>query len=177
MQTRLYLLLERIGNLLDQESRAIATRHDLALAQLQALHYLSRANRFSDTLSALADFLGATKGTVSQTVTSLERKGLVERVDDARDRRVSHCRPTASGERLVREWLPPPALAQVDGEAAVGALEDLLVALIRARGGATFGVCRTCAHFRAEGPRCDLVQEPLAEAESALLCREHQPTA
>lgn len=174
-QTRLHLLLERIGNLLDQELRAIATAHDLALVQLQALHYLSRANRFSDTLSALADFLGATKGTVSQTVTALERKGLVERVDDERDRRLSHCRPTLRGEELVERSLPPPGLAQVDAEAAVGALEELLVALIRARGGATFGVCRTCAHFRAEGPRCDLVDEPLTLAESGLLCREHQP--
>ncbi|MEQ1502500.1 MAG: MarR family transcriptional regulator [Myxococcota bacterium] len=174
---RLHLVLERLAHLVQQDLRAIATAHGLALAQLEALQFLALANRFSDTPSTLAEYLGATRGTVSQTVTALERKGLVARVTDPTDRRVQHCAITDAGRRLVEASFPAPILAGVDGTAAAEALEGLLVTLVGARGGATFGVCRSCAHFRraASGAWCGLVDQALTEPETAALCREHQP--
>ena len=41
--------------------------------------YLARANRFSRGPSHLADWLGTTRGTVSQTLKALERDGLISR--------------------------------------------------------------------------------------------------
>jgi DNA-binding MarR family transcriptional regulator len=52
---------------------------DLNPAQWGALRYLSRCNRFSNAPAALTRYLGATKGTVSQTLIALERKGLIEK--------------------------------------------------------------------------------------------------
>jgi DNA-binding MarR family transcriptional regulator len=46
-------------------------------AQWEALRYLSRANRFSNSPIALTRFLGSTKGTISQTIKALERKGFI----------------------------------------------------------------------------------------------------
>jgi DNA-binding MarR family transcriptional regulator len=46
-------------------------------AQWEALRYLSRANRFSNSPIALTRFLGSTKGTISQTIEALERKGFI----------------------------------------------------------------------------------------------------
>ena len=170
---RLHLVLERLSNVLREDLRAVATKHGLALAQLEALHFLATANRYSDTLSAIVEFLGATKGTVSQTVTALERKGLVVREPDPADRRVQHCKLTAAGRAVVRESLPAPVLRGLN--TSPDALEALLTALIRARGGRAFGVCRTCAHFRAQGPRCGLVNEPLTTEDAEKVCREHEP--
>jgi DNA-binding MarR family transcriptional regulator len=69
-------VVERLGRLV--RSRGYAC--DLNPSQWEALRYLGRCNRFSNNPSALASFLSATKGTVSQTVSSLERKGLLSKV-------------------------------------------------------------------------------------------------
>lgn len=150
--------------------------------QLQALQYLSHCNRYSDTPAAVADFLGATRGTVSQSLRVLEERGLVAKRPDPEDRRVVHLSLTPRGDRLREKAIPPAAvehavriLGRRDAEAAETALRELLRALQRARGGASFGVCRTCTHFRREagGFRCGLTLEPLSLRDSGLLCREH----
>lgn len=172
---RAWLLLERLSHVLREEHRAVATEHGLALAQIEVLRYLAAANRFSDTVSALVEYLGATKGTLSQTVSALERKGLLERVQDEEDRRVQHCRVTAAGRLVVRAseavW-PPPGLELDQG--AADRLEALLRALLAARGGRPFGLCTSCVHHRAgpEGRRCALLGVALTEEDAGKLCRE-----
>lgn len=169
---RTHLLLERLSAVLREDLRTAATGHGLALAQLEALHYFAIANRFSDTVSGLTAFLGTTKGTLSQTVGVLVRKGLLQRIRDERDRRVQHCRPTPEGQRVVDATLPSPSL---QGAAGAEALEGLLRALLRARGGVAFDVCHTCAHFerRGDGGWCGLLGAALAPEETERWCREH----
>ena len=53
--------LERLARMGEQTGR-------LNPAQWEALRYLARANRFSRTPAALADYLAATRGTVSRTL-------------------------------------------------------------------------------------------------------------
>lgn len=91
-------LIERPGRLADTLQRS----GGLVPAQWEALRYLSRANRYSRHPGALAAFLGATKGTVSQTVIALERKGLVVRSDDPRDRRSVQIDLTEAGRAASR---------------------------------------------------------------------------
>lgn len=68
-------LIERLVRLLRSEE----FDSGLIPAQWEALRYLARCNRFSDSPAALAAYMGSTRGTVSQTVRALERKGLVEK--------------------------------------------------------------------------------------------------
>ena len=75
--------LERLARVM----RAREHEDGLNPAQREALRYLARANRFSNTPGALTRYLGATKGTISQTVMALERKGLIAKA--ARDARKS----------------------------------------------------------------------------------------
>jgi MarR family transcriptional regulator, negative regulator of the multidrug operon emrRAB len=51
--------------------------------------------------------------------------------------------------------------------------------LQRANGSRTFGVCRSCRFFRRQrsGFECGLTGEPLSAADSAMICREHEPAA
>ena len=58
------------------ELRKAGADEALQPVHLQALIYLARANRYSNTPQALAEYLGLTKGTVSQTLLLLDRQGL-----------------------------------------------------------------------------------------------------
>ncbi|MEI2422048.1 helix-turn-helix domain-containing protein, partial [Arthrospira platensis SPKY2] len=82
-------LLERLAALLHQSVRDDGARHGLLPIHVQVLGYLSRANRYSDLPIAISEYFGITRGTVSQTLGVLERKGLVrKRPDDRHGRRV-----------------------------------------------------------------------------------------
>lgn len=174
-------LIERIALVRRAARRQVALRLGLSLAQLDALFYLGECNRFSDTPAAVADFLDATRGTVSQSLRALERKGLIERTPDAADRRVSHLRPSTRGQELIAQ-----ARDSVQGEVGPlgvdaihveAALTEALRAAQRARGGRTFGECGTCVHLGGEPSArvCGLTAEPLSEAETGLRCVEHEP--
>jgi len=175
-------LLERLATLSRAERRAAGADLKLNPAQLDALTYLDRCNRYSDTPAALADFLGCSRGTVSQTLLALERKGLIEKTPDSTDGRVVHCSLTAQGKKdLAASAARDPVargleqLKKEDRDQVAGLLLPVLRSAQQARGGLTFGVCRTCVHFRRRGRRlhCGLTDEPLTNAESKLICREH----
>jgi DNA-binding MarR family transcriptional regulator len=177
---RLHLTLERISSLFRTELRAAAGEHDLKLVQLEALIFLSVANRYSDTAGAMAEYLGVTKGTVSQTLLALERRGLIAKTPDPDDGRVLHCRLTADGASIAKSTHPIHALAdtsEADGAAAQSAATELLRQLQRGRGLRTFGQCDSCALFEERGSRyrCGLTGERLSRDDSTRVCREHQP--
>jgi len=179
----------RIAELVDRLARLVrAEGHGGALnpAQWDTLRYLARCNRFSNTAGALTRYLGATKGTVSQTLNALERKHLVERGPDRASGRVVRLSLTRGGRtalandpllglKQAAEALPP-ALARQAAEGLTAALSALQAANKRE----PFGVCRTCRHFRADAPAgaphfCALLDERLSEQDSTRICAEHQP--
>nr|WP_225937236.1 MarR family winged helix-turn-helix transcriptional regulator [Myxococcus sp. RHSTA-1-4] len=158
-------------------------RHGLQPVHLQALRYLQSCNRYSNTPAALTEYLGLTKGTVSQTLLLLEEKGLLRKEASTEDRRVVHLFLTDAGRAVLDEALPPALFGQVLGGLPEGgrALEEALTGLLRSLQSAnaqrSFGACATCRHFRREGPgrfRCGLTEEPLSREDSLLLCREHE---
>jgi DNA-binding MarR family transcriptional regulator len=176
--------LERLCNVLRVEARTQGAALGLQPIQIEALHYLARCNRFSDTPQALTDFLGSTKGTVSQTLKVLEERGLIGKRQDARDRRVIHVAPTDAGADLVARTLPGPALAQAmadtpraEQERIAADLAALLRRALAANGRKTFGACHTCRfnRRRGDGHFCALVGEPLDADDIGRICREHTP--
>jgi DNA-binding MarR family transcriptional regulator len=180
----LFELVESLGRLAAGERRRRAVAAGLQPVHVQALEYLSRCNRYSNTPQALADYLGLTKGTVSQSLQLLERKGLIARQPDEADRRVLRLALTAAGETLIRdagasaEWLTGlAALSKGEATAAAGTLRQLLTQMQRQRGGQSFGTCHSCRHFCHEGEgtyRCGLTGEPLSADDSRRICREHE---
>jgi len=173
------LLLERLGALLQQSVRDDASRHGLLPIHVQVLHYLAQANRYSDLPIAIAEYFGITRGTVSQSLSVLERKGLLTKEPDARHGKRVHLRLTPAGEAVLRGSWPErveQALKGLPVEAAAleGTLRNLLLALQRVNGQRAFGICRQCAHFQTEdqGGRCGLTGEPLAVEQTVRICRE-----
>lgn len=177
-------LVERIGRLV----RAREAGTGLNPAQWEVLRYLARANRFSRSPSAVADYLATTRGTVSQTLISLESKGLIRKGVNARDRRGATLELTDAGGALLEKADPmdeltralaalPPLHATLLSQALSRVLDTLLAANDRK----AFGVCATCRHFRheafpgrPEGPhQCGLIDAPLAAGEATRICAEH----
>lgn len=177
--------IERLARLM----RAREHGQDLNPAQREALRFLARANRFSNSPGALTRYLGATKGTVSQTLMALERKGYVSKAArPGSSRSVSLALTEKGREALSRD--PWAGLAQAaDGLGGKTqrrmrrGLEDLLAQELMRAGLASFGVCSSCRFFRergrdgeARGPHlCMAFEEALTEEEGSLICAAHTP--
>lgn len=175
------IILERLGRVLQNDAHT----QGLKPTQWEALRYLARANRFSSSPSAVTAYLGVTKGTVSQTLNALERKGLIKKVSDQADRRNLKVSLTSAGSALLHD---DPAhilshsiakLRRSDREGLEDHLEKLLLTTIQQRGGRPFGACKTCRHFRknASGGSphlCGLLNEPLTALDSKKICVEQE---
>ncbi|WP_421983254.1 MarR family winged helix-turn-helix transcriptional regulator [Roseibium sp.] len=172
----------RVRPLLDRLQRLIASEDwadDLNPAQRSALGYLVRANRFSRSPSQVADYLCTTRGTASQTLKALEKKGLIERsASDADKRTISYDVTQAGFDVAGRMDALDEALGRLDTESGA-ALEKTLSELIRlqlaARGFRSFGLCRTCKYHRTAeaGLYCTLLQVDLTAEQADELCHEH----
>ncbi len=177
----LHSLLVSISRVLQCEQRRMAVAAGLPAVQWAILHYLRMANRYSNTPQALTEYLGLTKGTVSQSIKRLEQRGWVKRVADARDGRVQRLALSRDGAKQLddsveAEWHAAAAqLPAAQRNAAEAALRQLLTGWQQSRQGISFGVCRSCAHFQAGSRehRCGLTGEPLSEDDSTRICREH----
>ncbi|GAB6068166.1 MarR family transcriptional regulator [Methylothermus subterraneus] len=178
---QVYSYLERLANLLRAEARQSSR---LQPVQLEVLHYLSICNRHSNISTAVAEYLGLTKGTVSQTLSVLERKGYLKKLPDAQDKRIVHLHLTAKGKAALAASLPPKALrlaleqmTKERQQQLVANLDNLLKAMQSARSRKAFGVCKTCGYLQAteSGYRCGLTELPLSFEELELICREHSP--
>lgn len=180
-------LLERIARLMR------AAEHDTNLnpAQWEALRYLARCNRFSNSPGALKDYLAATKGTISQTLKTLERKGLIEKTNRPGDGRSVALALTAAGSKTL-SWDPWQRLEVHVKEIAPENRRGLLLALrailaqeIARNRLKTFGTCRRCRHFRLNAApngsssphQCDLYRLPLSAADAEHICADHEPRA
>jgi MarR family transcriptional repressor of emrRAB len=176
-------LLRCLSRALHAEARQASVARGLLPIHAQIVGYLGTANRYSNTLQALVEYLGQTKGTVSQSLRLLEQQGLIARRTDPQDRRVVRLSLTRDGERILRglreedPWVEALAgLSPAEAAAAARVLAGLLREWQRQRGQASFGVCRGCAHFRTESARrfrCGLTGEALSAHDSTLICREH----
>jgi len=177
-----FRLIERISNLLRSEERKKYAAVGLQPVHIQVLDYLATCNRFSDTPASVAEYLGLTKGTVSQSLQVLERKSYIEKSQDSEDGRVVHLALSEAGEQLLNEVKPLDIFAQVEHlvstskfttiEAALG---SMLAELQKANNAKSFGVCHSCVNFIEVQDHylCNLTQLPLSQFDAKKICREH----
>ncbi len=176
-------LLERISGLLRSELRQSLVPYGLQQVHFDALHYLSHCNRYSDTPMAVTEYLGQTKGTVSQTLNVLVRKGYISKTPDEEDGRMMRLALTPAGKKLLRNVLPGDLLSQArqrlpfkEFNHIAQSLQQLLSTMQHVNQNKSFGQCATCVHNEktsAQSYRCKLTQETLSPAETQLICREH----
>lgn len=161
----------------------------LTPAQWTALRYLSRANRFSRTVSAFAEFHVTTRGTASQTINGLVDRSYLRRTRSATDGRSARLDLTEKA-RDVLERDPLQVLVRaVSGVSPVARanlatnLERLVGEVAHESGRRRFGSCSACRH-REGGERCldgtgfctcRLLGETLDVTETKQLCVQFEP--
>lgn len=179
--------ISRIATLVDRLcriTRGLQHARGIKPAQWSVLRYLAHANDLSRSPGALADFLGSTRGTVSQTVISLERRNLIAREPNPSDGRSTFLSLTPAGRALVAE----DPLSRLEGALAqlppstrnvlADTLTDLSGELQRNNGFRRFGVCDPCRFFQPGAGKPHLcVVGGTAErvADTSLLCRDFAP--
>ncbi|MET1255946.1 MarR family winged helix-turn-helix transcriptional regulator [Aliikangiella maris] len=178
-----YNLLERISTLFRSEIRLAGIQHGLHPVHIEVLSYLSRCNRLSNTPASVSEYLGVTKGTISQSISLLESKELLEKVADEKDRRVVHLNLTDKGKQLIENSMPPTSFRsplEKFSEDEVDNLHRLLDTLLngiqKCNKRAGFSHCKTCVFNSPKSPSefyCELTKEELPWEDGYLICREH----
>jgi len=178
-------VIERISALIRSEERKKCTAFGLQPVHLQVLDYISRCNRYSDTPAALTNYLGMTRGTVSQTLLLLEKKGFVKKTPDTEDRRVVHLSLLPEGIAILEQTRLSDLFLQANEllqQEKLGQHSDVMVtvltALQKSNKSHSFGLCETCQYFTLlpNGRLCGLTKEQLSEADSKKICQEHSVT-
>ena len=177
-------LIEQIGRI----AYSAGNQEGLTPAQWTALRFFSRANRFSRTVSAFAEFHSTTRGTASQTVKGLVHQGYLTRYRSERDARSSSLETTEKALAALEDD-PLEDLAQAAGVVSEGRRAYLAVhltlvlgELAARRGRRSFGCCTSCGHLRGDGClgeeySCGLVGEKLAAEEMEQICVKFQPSS
>lgn len=161
------------------------TLNGLRDREWMALRFLARANRFSRTPSALAQFVGTTRATASQTVKRLEEKGYLQRQGSDQDKRSVILDVTPRGEKILSSD-PITQLVHAIAALEIGAnnfrdvLRHILEQLDARRDRHHADTCRKCIFLTEAASNlasrkqpkytCRFFRADLSEAEIGLLC-------
>jgi DNA-binding MarR family transcriptional regulator len=167
---------------------------ELSPAQWMALRYFARANPFSQTPSAFAEFQATTRGTASQAIKALEAGGYLVRRRSKADRRSVSLRLTNKGNKALARDPFEVLVRAVDSLDAKErtqthhALHQVLTTVAASGAHRRFGVCRDCMYLGGE-MRCNLTSAnssalecrlfgvPIQSEDAGLLCVHFQPTS
>ncbi len=174
----------RLSDLLRTESRKAASAEALQLVHYDIINYIDRCNRYSDTPTALVDYLGLTKGTVSQTVSLLVKKRILQKKPDQKDLRISHLQLTEKGHQVlknIRQTLQLTAdrlyCSATYKKALDTVLKEMAWQLQEEKDKKPYGLCKTCRYNTQKTEDtyyCTLLDATLSATDTDKICREHQ---
>lgn len=107
LTTEISSLLTEINRLLHGKHHDLALQHGLTgeqfhlLVELDELSLSFSEDGMAPTVGEIAQSLNRAQNTVSEKISRLEKRGLVERVPDAEDRRVTRIVPTERCRKLL----------------------------------------------------------------------------
>ena len=183
-------LLVQVGRLVQAEGYD----GELSPAQWMALRFFARANSFSRTPSAFAEFQATTRGTASQAIKALEAGGYLVRQRSEADGRSVSLRLTNKGKKALARDPFEVLVRAVDSldanerTAMHHALHQVLTTVAASGAHRRFGVCEDCAHLGGEmccnpsstvpsAAECLLLGVPIQPEDAGLLCVHFRPTS
>jgi DNA-binding MarR family transcriptional regulator len=165
---------------------------ELSPAQWMALRFFARANSFSRTPSAFAEFQATTRGTASQAIKVLEAGGYLVRQRSQADGRSVTLRLTDKGHEAVARDPFEVLVRAVDSldaqeQAAMrDGLHHVLTTVATNGAHPHFGMCQDCVYLGGETHRdstrasqsaleCLLFDVAIEPDDASLLCVHFQP--
>jgi DNA-binding MarR family transcriptional regulator len=181
-------LLLHVGRLVQAEGYD----GELSPAQWMALRFFARANPFSRTPSAFAEFQATTRGTATQAIKALEAGGYLVRQPFKMDGRSVSLRLTSKGKKALTRDPFEVLVRAVDSLDATEritmrcALHQLLSTLATSGAHRRIGACQGCTYFGREmyddvpsvapsATECLLFGVPIQPEDADLLCVHFQP--
>ena len=184
---RLHDGLERLASLQRLEQWQASGPHGLNPTQFAILRLLKRrATGFR--VKAIARELGLSQPTVTDSLLALERKGLIARHGDPKDKRALLVQPTEAGRSALAAMqgeMPRMETALADlSRKEQAALLHIIIKMIRSllqdEAMPTQRMCVTCRHFRpqaapgtAKPHYCEFVRAPFGSADLQVDCGDH----
>lgn len=180
--------IARIALVLRHTGWADATEAGLTLTQRQILAALA-SRKTPMFVTQVAEDLVLTKPTVSDSVSTLVRKGLVEKVRSTTDARAVELRLTPQGEALASTAGVWPgsllgATNHLNGEERVNFLRSLIKVVYSLQEQGLIPLNRMCLTCNLFGPEqypgqthphhCGFTDAPFSNEELQIDCREHQ---
>jgi len=101
-----YLSIVVTGNAISRAIESYLARHAIAPGRFGVLMYLLRERDQRGVPSAMAEWLGVTRATITGLLDGLERDRLVRREPHARDGRMTQVALTAKGQACLDRLLP-----------------------------------------------------------------------
>ena len=177
MMNDLEIWLERLSSLYKSQMRHAANSEGVQTVHLEILQYLSISNHYSNTAQALSEYLGQTKGSISQSLKILEAEGYIERKSCKEDKRVTRLFLTKTGKSSFKKmsaYLMPNLDEAADD---IELIKSLLQKWQIRNDHKGFGQCQSCRFNRQldNGKfQCGLTKAPLSKADIKKICREHE---
>lgn len=157
--------------------REIQYTNGLLPVQWEVLRYLARANKYSLTPTFVANFLGTTKGTASQTLYSLENKGYICRTANAKDKRVVNLALTKAGSQILESDPVMALLGRLAGDTESRLILEIALTHLNThvktdKNNGQFGFCKSCKKFKANkfSGYCALNHENISNKDVAKIC-------
>lgn len=183
LDSRILVALERLSQVFRVLLWESARPAGLSPLQLQVLLFCEGHQPEWCRIATLAREFNVTCPTMSDTVSALVAKGLVERHDDPLDARSHYLHLSATGKALAVAcgdfarpvWLALHQTDQAERERLYGSLLGLIDQLQAAGVISLSRMCFTCTHYRRrqEGHFCNLLDKVLATADLRMDCPEH----
>lgn len=168
--------LERLTTLHKSQMRKAANAEGMPFVHLEILQYLSMCNRYSNTAQALSDYLGQTKGSISQSLKIIEDKDYIVRKPCTQDGRVTRLYLTEKSKDVL-ERIQHLNFPDQNAEQIVTSLKEVVKQWQMQTGSKGFGQCLTCRFWTTTGQdnfKCGLTGEALSKENIKLLCQEHE---
>lgn len=188
LPAKLVAALDRLARALRQQRQAAASRLGITPLQGELLRTLADGPPPEAVVGLLARELGVSQPTVTDSLTALERKGLVLRSRTRPDQRRTRLELTSAGQELVAALTAADheVIAAVSGltpEQQATAYVTMLELIQRLVATGLIEVARTCLTCRylatvpGSGRHCLLLDMALPDTELRVNCPEHEPVA
>lgn len=181
---KIVFALDKISEYFKNSLREKGKKYKLSPIQIQILIFIENHSNKYQTVNYISDEFNVSKATISDSIKTLEKRGLVKKVKSTKDSRSSLIKLDTKGEKIVdilSEF--PQSLTDLveniksnNQELLWQELYNILNSLQSAGEINIQRMCNTCVHFSSKNHQsyCNLLNKVLESSDLRLDCNEHK---
>lgn len=188
IERKIVYLLERVSQVFKVLQWGLAKKKKLTPLQIQILLFLKNRKQKDSVPSRIAEELGLTKATLSESISALEKKKLIKRLISTTDRRFTTLSLTLSGEKIIKELISVEGLFEryvrkfneTDKKNSLKFFVNIISSLYFDNYIKVARLCCTCQHFQKDAISkdlhfCNLIGREFSNEEINFGCTSYIP--